>query len=126
MRGRVPLTIFMSTSTGCSESRLHKWRRPRWGAAFTCLVALVVWSTAEWTGVAGETGGCVLVESQGKVEIARKGSTEWILAATNAVLQAGDRIRTGLRARATLRWSELSAIRVNELTSLEIQPPAKD
>src|SRR6185295_6690231 len=29
------------------------------------------------------------------------------------------------RSRATLRWSDLSVVRVNELTSLEIQPPEK-
>ena len=75
---------------------------------------------------AAETNGCVLVERQGKVEIARKGSADWTLARPDDVLQVGDRIRTGLRARATLRWSELAVIRVKELTSMEIQPPAKD
>src|ERR1051326_8621197 len=68
---------------------------------------------------------CVLVERQGKVEIARKGSAAWTMAKADDVLQVGDRIRTGLRARATLRWSELAVIRVDELTSLELQPPAK-
>ena len=76
--------------------------------------------------VAADATGCVLVERQGKVEIARKGSADWSLANTNEVLQVGDRLRTGLRARATLRWSELAVIRVKELTSMEIQPPAKD
>lgn len=73
----------------------------------------------------GNTTGCVLLERQGKVEFARKGSAAWTLAKTGEVLQVGDRIRTGLRARATLRWSELAVIRVDELTSMEIQPPAK-
>ncbi len=69
--------------------------------------------------------GCVVVERQGKVEFARKGSSQWSLAQSNEVLQAGDRLRTSFRSRATLRWSELAVIRVDELTSMEIQPPAK-
>jgi Tfp pilus assembly protein PilF len=67
----------------------------------------------------------VLIEKQGKVEFSRKGSTDWASAQTNEVLQAGDRLRTGLRARATLRWSENAVVRVDELTSMEIQPPSK-
>src|SRR5882724_2128555 len=67
---------------------------------------------------------CILVEKEGKVEIARKGSTAWSLAQADEKLQTGDRLRTGLHSRATLRWSELSVLRVSELTSVEIQPPA--
>src|SRR5437867_8537578 len=65
---------------------------------------------------------CVLVEKEGKVEVARKGSTVWIPGQTNETLHVGDRLRTGSRSRATLRWSEMSVARVSELTSLEIQP----
>src|SRR5207248_1051122 len=43
----------------------------------------------------------------------------------NVNLQPGDRLRTGSRSRAALRWSESSVVRVSELTSMEIQPPAK-
>src|SRR6266853_651498 len=68
---------------------------------------------------------CVLVEKEGKVEVARKGSAAWSPAEINGKLQLGDRLRTGSRSRATLRWSELSTVRVSELTSMEIQPPAK-
>jgi tetratricopeptide (TPR) repeat protein len=68
---------------------------------------------------------CTLLEVEGKVEVARKGSATWSAGQLNATLQPGDRLRTGLRSRATLRWSELSVVRVNELTSMEIQPPAK-
>ncbi len=68
---------------------------------------------------------CLLLEKEGQVEVARKGTTAWTPAALNATLQAGDRLRTGPRSRATLRWAELSVVRVAELTTLEIQPPAK-
>src|SRR5262249_53144829 len=67
---------------------------------------------------------CVLVEKEGKVEIARKGSNTWSPVQADEKLQTGDRLRTGLRSRATLRWSELSVLRVSELTSMEVQPPA--
>ena len=66
----------------------------------------------------------MLLTTEGKVEVARKGTTQWSPAQTNQVLQIGDRLRTGLRSRATLRWSESSVVRVDQLTSLEIQPPA--
>ena len=59
------------------------------------------------------------------MEIARKGSTAWAVAEADTVLQVGDRLRTALRSRATLRWSESSVVRVDQLTSMEIQPPAK-
>jgi tetratricopeptide (TPR) repeat protein len=68
---------------------------------------------------------CVVVEKEGKVEVARKGSTSWTSAQTNEVLNTGDRLRTGSRSRAALRWSELSVARVAELTTLEIRPPAR-
>src|SRR5712672_517535 len=74
---------------------------------------------------AAENPSGVLEEKEGKVEIARKGSTAWNPAEINGKLQLGDRLRTGSRSRATLRWSELSTVRVSELTSMEIQPPAK-
>jgi len=93
----------------------------------TRLAALVFSGLVAAYATAGteDTPSCVLVEKEGKVELARKGSTTWSVAQVNDNLRPGDRLRTGSRSRAALRWSELSVIRVNELTSLEIQPPAK-
>src|SRR6266853_1412865 len=54
----------------------------------------------------GRATGCVLLEQQGKVEVARRGSAVWTQAEANEVLQVGDRLRTALHSRATLRWSE--------------------
>src|SRR5258708_35543186 len=67
---------------------------------------------------------CFLIEKEGKVEVARKGSTAWSLAQADEKLQTGDRLRTGLRSRATLRWSELSVPPLKGLTTVWIQPPA--
>ena len=66
---------------------------------------------------------CLVAEVEGKVEVARKGSTAWNRIAANDKLQSGDRLRTGMRSRATLKWSELSVVRLGELTSTEVQPP---
>ncbi|MSU58039.1 MAG: hypothetical protein EXS35_07655 [Pedosphaera sp.] len=68
---------------------------------------------------------CVVLTIEGKLEVIVKGATAWSPARTNQTLQAGDRVRTGNRSRATLRWSDLSTLRVNELTTIEIQPPSQ-
>ena len=47
----------------------------------------------------------------------------WTPALTNQTLRAKDRLRTGLKSRATLRLTDQSVLRVNQLTSLEIQAP---
>src|ERR1051325_6198109 len=95
-----------------------------WSSALLAICFLVLVHPAIF---AAETAApqCVLVERQGKVEIARKGSTTWTVAEPDTVLQVGDRLRTALRSRATLRWSESSVVRVDQLTSMEIQPPVK-
>ena len=65
-----------------------------------------------------------LLTIEGKVEVARSGAGSWSPGQTNQVLQVGDRVRTGLRSRATVRLSNLTVLRVNELTTLQIQPPS--
>lgn len=66
----------------------------------------------------------ILLTLEGKVEVARTGSSTWTPGRTNQTLQIGDRLRTGIRSRATVRLSNLSVLRVNELTTLQIQPPS--
>ena len=65
----------------------------------------------------------MLVTVSGKVEVAPRGQTVWTPGHANQVLELGDRLRTGKNSRATLRLSNLSVLRVYELTTLEIQPP---
>src|ERR1035441_824739 len=76
-------------------------------------------------GQAAESGAAnaVLLTVSGKVEVATRGETVWTAGHTNQVLRLGDRLRTGKNSRATLRLSNLSVLRVYELTTLEIQPP---
>jgi len=70
------------------------------------------------------TNDVVLLSAEGKVQVAHAGSAQWDPASTNLVLQLGDRLRTGLRSRAVVRFSNLSVVRVNELTTFLIQPPS--
>jgi hypothetical protein len=66
----------------------------------------------------------ILLTVEGIVETAGNGSAVWATAQTNQILHAGDQLRTGPRSRATVRLSNLTVLRVNELTTLEIQPPS--
>src|SRR6266705_4772478 len=61
-----------------------------------------------------------LLTKEGKVEFALKGTLQWNPAQTNQSLKFGDQVRTGLRSRATIRMSDLSVLRLNELTTIEI------
>src|SRR5881296_1012150 len=65
----------------------------------------------------------VLLTIEGKVEVSPAGTTTWTAGKTNQVLKVGDRLRTGVRSRATIRLSNKSVLRVNELTTLRIQLP---
>ncbi|MBI3849869.1 MAG: TonB-dependent receptor [Verrucomicrobia bacterium] len=67
----------------------------------------------------------LLLTVEGKVEVSRVGGTDWTAGHTNQVLRVGDRLRTGARSRATVRLSNLTVLRVNELTTLQIQSPAR-
>jgi Tfp pilus assembly protein PilF len=64
-----------------------------------------------------------LLSIEGKVEVARAGTAAWSAGNTNLLLANGDRVRTGVRSRATIQLSDRSVLRVNELTTLEIRPP---
>src|ERR1051325_1728867 len=64
-----------------------------------------------------------LLTVEGLVEVYPVGGTGWAAAQTNQILHLGDRLRTGARSRATARLSDLTLLRVNELTTLQIRPP---
>jgi tetratricopeptide (TPR) repeat protein len=65
-----------------------------------------------------------ILEAENKVEKSEAGTGPWIAAKTNDVLKVKDRFRTGFKSRATLRLSNQGILRVSQLTTLEIQPPA--
>jgi Tfp pilus assembly protein PilF len=66
---------------------------------------------------------CELLTVQGPVELLPAGASQWQPAKANQPLQIGDRLRTGKASRAAVRLSDSSVLRVNELTTLEIQAP---
>ena len=110
----------------CSRTLPCQSKARRWIQIPLLLLSLTLGAELTQAQPQGSSStACVLVEKEGKVDIARKGSTAWAAAQGNETLQPGDRLRTGSRSRAALRWSESSVMRVNELTSMEIQPPAK-
>jgi Tfp pilus assembly protein PilF len=67
----------------------------------------------------------VLLMASGTVEVAPPGTSNYSVAHPNQVLHVGDQIRTGKNSRATVRLSNLSVIRVYELTTMAIRPPTK-
>src|SRR5260370_12675161 len=103
--------VFMMHSVCSEEDKAVFFPRRTISSVRTLLaICLVTSATILPPAQAAEPSAqpCILVEKEGKVEIARKGSTTWSLAQPDEKLQTGDRLRTGLRSRATLRWSELS------------------
>ena len=64
----------------------------------------------------------VLLTIEGKVETVRASGTDWRPAQTNQTLLVKDRVRTALKSRATIRLSDQSVLRLNQLTTIEIQP----
>ncbi len=67
----------------------------------------------------------VLLTLENKVEVALASQAIWAAGQTNQTLRVGDRVRTGVRSRATVRLSDLTVLRVNELTTLQIRPPSQ-
>src|SRR6266852_6208096 len=115
----------MTTLEGSSPKNSARTPRLLAGCAALCVIISFALLSGAKAAEVSSTTACVLLEKEGKVEVARKGTTTWSAVQVNDTLQPGDRLRTGSRSRATLRWAELSVVRVNELTSMEIRPPAR-
>jgi tetratricopeptide (TPR) repeat protein len=99
------------------------------GKAVVLLFCFVLLTTqeeelfAQATNRKASASSILIIGIERTVEVSRAGSQRWDLAYTNQVLYAGDRVRTREGARLTLRWSDLSTIRINEMTDLQIDPP---
>lgn len=94
--------------------------------------------TRSWLGCAFRgcaTAACVLLCAdrsvaadakisvvENSVETAPKGTAAWTKAAVNQELSVGDRLRTGSRSRAEISISGLYALRLKELTKIELTP----
>ena len=80
------------------------------------------------SGSASNAAPIRLLEIEGqRVEVLRAGATAWDPASIKppySVLKPGDQLRTGERSRAVVRWHDLTVLRVNELSRLQI--PAEE
>ena len=77
-------------------------------------------------GAAAATTNTALVSMEGRVEVSRSGMQNWVSAQQDMNLGIGDRVRTALRSRAAVRFSNLTVLRLNQLTTIEIQPPQSE
>jgi hypothetical protein len=64
-----------------------------------------------------------LVEKEQTVQTGHPSTTDWVDAQVGQALEFHERLRTGPLSRAAVRLSDLSVLRVNELTTIEILPP---
>jgi len=88
------------------------------------VIFLLVETLSAQTVVPGKNDS-VLLTIEGRVDVSRAVTKEWAAGQTNQILRVGDRLRTGARSRATVRLSNLAVLRVNELTTVQIQPPSR-
>jgi tetratricopeptide (TPR) repeat protein len=68
----------------------------------------------------------VILDIAGTAEVLAAGQVVWKDAAAQQALRRGDRFRTGPNSRATLRLSDLSQLRVGELSELEVRAEPED
>ena len=64
-----------------------------------------------------------LLTVEGTVQLLTVATTNWTAGKTNQALQIGDRLRTGPRSRATVRLSDLTILRVDASSIIQIREP---
>ncbi len=64
-----------------------------------------------------------ILSIEGNADLMPVGSKVWEPAKVNMKLKTGDRLRTGVRSRVTIQFSNQSTLRINELTTITIRPP---
>ncbi len=72
---------------------------------------------------ASQNRNALLLTIEGGVEFRKNGITSWQVAKINQKLEIGDWLKTDQNSRATLRLTDFSILRINELTSLQILTP---
>jgi ferric-dicitrate binding protein FerR (iron transport regulator) len=92
---------------------------------FTAFVLVPNFAAVSQSAKRNEKSAGIVLTIEGAVEVAPAGNSKWSPANTNFSLAFGDSLRTGPRSRATVRLSDLSVLRVNEKTVLEIRPQAE-
>src|SRR5262249_27236378 len=69
-------------------------------------------------------GEAALLEAENQVSAKKKGQA-WQPVAPVLPLAVSDSVRTGELSRAAVRLTDLSVVRMNEVTTIEILPPEK-
>ena len=72
--------------------------------------------------LAAESSTSILIAIENEVEVSIK-SARWIPAKTGQKLNYGDRVRTGEYSRATVKLPTGSVLRIDELSTVRLQPP---
>src|SRR5258708_2230293 len=85
-------------------------------------LGLAVWPLIVHAQSSSAVGGAVVVEKENVVEAQARGLA-WKSADIGLPLAIRDRLRTGEYSRAAVRFTDLSMLRVDELTTIEISPP---
>jgi tetratricopeptide (TPR) repeat protein len=93
------------------------------GIFLLCVADTLITRAAESTNSVPSENECEIVSVEGKVWILPKAVEPWQRASAGQILHIGDRLRTEKSSRAALRFSGLSAFRINELTIFELLPP---
>ncbi len=110
----------------CFEVRINRLAHTAKCLGFLAAFVLGFYSEGLAQPVQGnEKRAGIVLTIEGTVEMAPAGSLKWSPANTNLSLAFGDSLRTSARSRATVRLSDLSVLRVNEKTVLEIRPQAE-
>jgi tetratricopeptide (TPR) repeat protein len=95
----------------------------RWQALVClCLLQLAISAFGQAAGPGPKES--VLLTLSGEVGVKAVGSNDFAPGQPKQVLQLGDQVKTGKNSRASIRMSDLSVLRVYELTTLEIKPPS--
>ena len=89
-----------------------------------CLLAAVQ-ARAQGSTAALEPGTARVVEIELIVEVQRAGAKPWDPSRTNQVLYPGDQLRTGQRSRAAILLSDLTVLRLGELSHIQIPETKK-
>src|SRR4051812_22939704 len=94
----------------------------RWGCRGRFWSSLSLMLVSLWAPclITAQTPGALVIQLDGKVEVARENPNVWDLAYTNQALRGGDQLRTGEGSRAVLRLSDQTTMRVGELSRVQI------
>lgn len=93
--------------------------------ALGCFGAFAGEARGEGSTAPLESGTARVIEIEGTVEVQRAGAKPWDPSRTNQVLYPGDQLRTAQRSRTALLLSDLTVLRLGELSHIQIPETKK-